>query len=64
MLAGNWTTYASAACNNGRPLSLPAPFVNDRIDPAAFSPVALSLVSNQKPKPFPKAADDACGNIT
>jgi hypothetical protein len=64
MLSGDWTTYASAACNSGNPLNLPAPFVNNRINPAQFSPAAMKLVNNQNPKPFPRNADDACGNIT
>src|SRR5207302_3091287 len=37
MLAGNFTAYASPACNAGRSLTLKAPFVNNRIDPKLFS---------------------------
>ena len=37
MLAGDWTTFASAGCNNNRAITLRAPFVNNRIDPARFS---------------------------
>src|SRR5205809_4768483 len=43
MLAGDFTSIASAACNGGRQITLRAPFVNNRIDPAQFSTVALNL---------------------
>ena len=43
MLAGDFTDFASAACNNGRAVALRAPFVNNRIDPALFSPAARTL---------------------
>ena len=38
MLAGDFTAFASPACNAGRQLALRAPFVNNRINPALFSP--------------------------
>src|SRR5262245_10481140 len=38
MLAGDFTTFTSPACNNGRQITLGAPFVNNRIDPSRFSP--------------------------
>src|SRR5438094_7186026 len=44
MLAGDWTTYASAACQSGGGLTLRAPFVNNRIDPASFSKPAVELM--------------------
>src|SRR5438128_6549560 len=37
MFAGDFTTFASPACNTGRQMTLRAPFVNNRIDPALFS---------------------------
>src|SRR6185503_19690505 len=37
MLAGDWTAYTSPACQGGRVITLGAPFVNNRIDPALFS---------------------------
>ena len=43
MLAGDFTAFASPACNGGRQIALRAPFVNNRIDPAQFSPAALNL---------------------
>lgn len=45
MLAGDWTTFASPACNNNRAVTLRAPFVNNRIDPARFSPAALKIAA-------------------
>src|SRR5438132_14436162 len=55
MLAGDFTTISSPACNPGRQITLRAPFVNNRIEPALFSPVALK-VSSRLPK-----ADDSFG---
>ena len=40
MLAGDFTTFASPACNGGRQVNLTGGFVNNRIDPALFSPAA------------------------
>src|SRR5207253_3036908 len=55
MLAGNFTAYASPACNAGRSLTLKAPFVNNRIDPKLFSAPAVLFASK-----LPKASDP-CG---
>src|SRR5215813_2365795 len=44
MLAGDFTAFASPACNAGRQLTLRAPYVNNRIDPSLFDPVALKIV--------------------
>jgi hypothetical protein len=57
MLAGDFTTFASAACS-ARPFTLKAPFVDNRIDPALFSPVAVR-VAQRLPK-----ADNPCGEVT
>ena len=43
MLAGDFTTFTSPQCNGGRQVALRAPYVNNRIDPALFSPAALNL---------------------
>jgi hypothetical protein len=43
MLAGDFTAFASPACNGGRQIALRSPFVNNRIDPALFSPAAMNL---------------------
>ena len=37
MKSGDFTQVASAACNNGTALTLPTPFVNNRIDPSQFN---------------------------
>ena len=42
MLAGDFTAITSPACA-GRQITLRAPFVNNRIDPAQFSPAALNI---------------------
>ena len=57
MLAGDWTTIASPACNNGRQITLKAPFVNNRIDPSLF---ALPAVNMTKLLP---ATSDPCGQV-
>jgi hypothetical protein len=57
MLTGDFTTYASPACNNGRQITLRAPFVNNRVDPALFSPAALN-VTGRLPK-----SNDPCGRL-
>ena len=63
MLAGDWTTFASPACNAGRQLTLRAPFVNNRVDPTLFSAPALFIVNWKTGKPFPKT-EDSCGRVT
>jgi len=55
MLAGDFTAFASAECNQGRPIALRAPFANNRVDPALFSPAALNLARRLP------AASNACG---
>ncbi len=56
MLAGDWTTFASTQCRT-RGITLGAPFVNNRIDPARFSPAALKLAAK-----LPKT-EDPCGRF-
>src|SRR5712692_533572 len=58
MLAGDFTALSSPLCNGGRQITLRAPFVNNRIDPALFSPVAVKVAAH-----LPKA-DDSCGQVT
>ena len=58
MLAGDFTAITSAACNTRGQITLRAPFVNNRIDPALFSPVAVKLAAR-----LPKS-NDPCGEIT
>ena len=57
MLAGDFTAITTPACNAGRQINLAAPFVNNRIDPAQFSPVITRLVNRAD---FPKSSDP-CG---
>jgi hypothetical protein len=60
MLNGDFSTFASLACNNGKSITLSSAygFVNNQISPALFSPVALNLA-----KTLP-AATNACGATT
>jgi hypothetical protein len=59
MMSGDFTAVTSAQCRTGgQPLTLRAPFVNNRIDPATFSRPAVNIASK-----LPKT-DDPCGLIT
>src|SRR5262249_24767427 len=58
MLTGDFTAFATPACNSGRQLTLRAPFVSNRIDPSLFSKAALNVASK-----LPKTSDP-CGLIT
>jgi hypothetical protein len=57
MMAGDFTAFTSPACNSGRQITLAAPFVNNRVDPALFSPAAVNLAGRLP------ATDDPCGEI-
>ena len=58
MLAGDFTTFASPACNGGRQITLRGGFVNNRIDPAQFSRAALNMVK------YLPTTTDPCGEVT
>jgi hypothetical protein len=58
MLAGDFTAFASPACNGGRQITLRGGFENNQISPARFSPAALNLV-----KKLP-GTTDPCGQVT
>jgi hypothetical protein len=58
MLAGDFTDFASPACNGGRQITLRGGFQNNRIDPARFSRPALNMV-----KHLPTTTDP-CGQVT
>jgi len=58
MLAGDFTTFASPACNVGRQINLGGGFVNNRVSPALFSPAALNLARRLP------TTTDPCGQIT
>jgi hypothetical protein len=51
MLAGDFSTITSPACNAGRTIALRAPFAGTSVSPALFSLAALSLTS-KLPKPI------------
>jgi hypothetical protein len=55
MVAGDFTAFASPACNGERPITLKGPFVNNRVDPSLLSKAALNL---QKLLP---QTSDPCG---
>jgi hypothetical protein len=57
VLAGDWTTFASPACNSGKTIALTAPFTGNRIDPALYSKAALAIASKLPP------AQNECGKI-
>jgi hypothetical protein len=57
MLAGDFTAFTSPACNNGRQITLRAPYANNRIAPAQFSPAAVNLA-----KRLPQTSDP-CGEV-
>jgi hypothetical protein len=58
MRAGDFTQFASAACNSRGAVNLRGGFVNNQISPAAFSPAAMAIL-----KRFP-APSDPCGRTT
>jgi hypothetical protein len=58
MLQGDFTQVASAACNNGTALTLPAPFVGNRVSPTAFNPISMRIVG------LLPTATDPCGRTT
>ncbi len=57
MLAGDFTAFASPACQ-GRNVTLAAPFSGNRISPSLFSPAALNLARRLP------TTTDPCGQIT
>jgi len=59
MLRGDFRDFASAECNGGTAIQLRAPYANNQINPALFSPAAVKLVSY-----LPTADDQKCGQVT
>jgi hypothetical protein len=55
MLGGDFSALASPACNAGRQIALGAPFVDNRINPASFDPVALRYLQ------YIPVSSDPCG---
>ena len=58
MLAGDFTGFTSPACQGGRQIALRAPFVNNQINPALYSPAAMNLARRLP------STTDPCGLIT
>ena len=58
MLAGDFSAAASAACNGGKAVTLKAGFVNNQINPSAFSPAAVKIASRLP------TSTDPCGRTT
>jgi len=58
MLAGDFTAFASAQCNATGNRTLRAPFVNNRVNPALFSPAAVEIV-----KRLGVTTTDPCGRV-
>ena len=58
MLAGDFTAFASPACNGGRQIALRAPFVNNRDQPGALQP-RRAEARRRLP-----TTTDPCGEIT
>ncbi len=58
MMAGDFTAITAPSCNSGRQITLRAPFVNNRIDPALFSKAAVTIANK-----LPQTADP-CGLVT
>lgn len=58
MLDGDFTAFASPACNGGKQLTLGAPFVNNMISPSLLNPSAVAAA-----KYLPTATND-CGKVT
>ena len=57
MLAGDFTAFTSPACNSGRQVTLRAPFVNNRVSPALYSPAAMNISKRLS------ISTDPCGDI-
>jgi len=57
MLAGDFSAFASPACNRGQQITLRAPFVNNRVDPTLYSPAATSIARQLPP------TTDPCGDL-
>src|SRR5262245_1877987 len=58
MLNGDFTAFASPACNAGRQVTLTGGFTNNQIDPARLSSIALNFA-----KYLPTATADPCGRV-
>ncbi|HUX67459.1 MAG TPA: carboxypeptidase regulatory-like domain-containing protein [Terriglobales bacterium] len=57
-LAGDFTQIASPTCNNGRQITLKAPFVNNQVNPNLLNAVALKELA------LLPTSSDACGRTS
>jgi hypothetical protein len=57
MLSGDFTAFASPACNAGVQRNLGSPFAGNRVDPALFSKAALNITARLP------ATTDPCGLV-
>ena len=57
-LNGDFTTLASATCNNGKTITLKAPFSGNKVNPTSFNPVALKVLA------LMPVSTDPCGQLT
>jgi len=63
MLAGDFTTFASAACQNGRPgVNLRPPFVDNKVSPSLLSKAALNI-SSRLPQALNPCGTYLTGNV-
>lgn len=58
MLAGDFSTFASASCQGGKTVNLKAPFVANRIPASLLNPAALAIAGK-----LPQT-NDPCGLVT
>src|SRR5262249_28298079 len=61
MSQGDFTAFASPACNGGRAITLKAPFVNNRVNPELLSPAAVRF--NSRLQGLLKSPPDPCGLV-
>ena len=57
MLQGDFSAFASPACNGGRQIALRAPFVNNTVDASQLNQVALNMSK------YLPVANDPCGLV-
>jgi hypothetical protein len=63
MMAGDFTAFASAACNSGVPKTLKAPFTNNMINPALYSAPAM-FIADKVLASLGGITPNQCGLIT
>src|SRR5262249_54889953 len=61
MIAGDFTTFASAACQGPQPVTLRAPFVNNRLPSEMISAAAVNI-AKRLPAPVDQCGRTSYGN--